>query len=126
MTVIGSQYCGTQEYSDVRQALITAARRKGTVFYMEVGRILGITEPGNHLQRQVGQVLGEISEDEVAQERPMLSAVAVNQRGKPGPGFYDLAWKLGKLGDPSQRGHENFWQEELRRVYHCWSAIEGE
>ena len=48
--------------------------------------------------REVGHVLGEIVEDEVAADRPMLSAVAVGVSGLPGPGFYSLAQELGRLG----------------------------
>jgi len=36
---------------------------------------------GNYMGSQLGQVLGEISEAELNQGRPMLSALAVGARG---------------------------------------------
>ncbi len=38
--------------------------------------------------KEVGHLLGEITEDEVARQRPMLSAVVVDVKGKVGPGFF--------------------------------------
>ena len=44
----------------------------------------------------------------------MLSAVVVNQdTRKPGTGFYELAWELGKdLSDEAA-----FWESEIEKVY---------
>lgn len=47
--------------------------------------------------REVGYILGEISEDEHVAGRPMLSALALSKAGKAGPGFFGLARALGAL-----------------------------
>ena len=76
---------------------------------------------------QLGHLLGEISEDEVNNGRPMLSAVAVNTQGIPGPGFYALARDLGKEFDDSREGRLKFWKSELGIVYEVWKrTLSGE
>jgi hypothetical protein len=63
------------------------------------------------------QLLGEISEEEHAAERPLLSAVVVRSdpdRPVPGPGFYRLARRLGSM--PDQTDEVDFWRAEFLRV----------
>lgn len=67
---------------------------------------------------ETGQILGEISEDEVRAGRPMLSALAVSVNGKPGPGFYTLAKQLNLLDDG--RDAAEFWQEQRAAAYEAW------
>lgn len=68
--------------------------------------------------KEVGQMLGEISEDEVHAGRPMLSAVVVGVSGKPGPGFFGLAGDLGRLSDGGDQ--QAFWEQERDAVYDAW------
>ena len=56
--------------------------------------------------------------DEVGFGRPMLSAVVVNYRGRPGKRFYALAKDLGRLAP--EEDNECFWERELRGVYKIW------
>src|SRR3972149_8350236 len=97
MTTIGTKYRGTKEYHLVYCELVIAAQYRGVVGYHKIAKILGIDQPGHHMAREVGQVLGEISEDEHNAGRPMLSAVAVSVKGYPGEGFFALARRLGSL-----------------------------
>ena len=120
MKVVDSKYRGTREYARVYSELITAAKYRGTVRFMEIARILGITKPGGYLAAQVGQVLGEISEDEVACGRPMLSAIAVSAQGETSPGFYKFAQELGLLA--SEGDQKEFWKKECQKVYDCWKV----
>lgn len=58
------------------------------------------------------------SVEEVAAQRPTLTAVVVGVQGKPGDGFYVLAKELGKM-----KGTENeqaFWERELDAVCTAW------
>jgi hypothetical protein len=68
--------------------------------------------------KETGHILGEISKDEVASDRPMLSAVAVGINGKPGSGFFGLARDLGLL----QKGEDEmgFWQRQREATYKAW------
>jgi hypothetical protein len=120
MTTSGSKYRGSKEYHLVYCKLIAAAQQRGEVSYKEVAHILGIDAPGHHMAREVGQVLGEISEDENAAGRPMLSALAVGVSGGPGEGFYALARQLGKLTATGPNEEVQFWMSEQEHVYNTW------
>ena len=73
------------------------------------------------MARQVGQVLGEVSEDENQAGRPMLSAIAVNEAGTPGEGFFKLARRLGRLAESGSVGDSDFLAAEQKRVYDAWA-----
>jgi len=74
------------------------------------------------MAREVGQVLGEISEDEHAAGRAMLTAVAVAQDSFRGDGFYKLARNLGlPKADASAAEELAFWMAEERKVYEAWT-----
>ncbi len=122
MTTVGSKYRGTQEFLLVYMKLISAAQHRGIAYYAEIARILGIEQPGHHMAREVGQVLGEISEDEHQSGRPMLSAVAVASKGPPGEGFYKLAARLGRYSGSSKADEKIFWSSEIDRVYDVWAS----
>ena len=122
MTTVGSKYRGTQEFLLVYMKLISTAQHRGIVYYTEIARILGIEQLGQHMGREVGQVLGEISEDEHRLGRPMLSAVAVSSKGSPSEGFFNLAERLGKYSGSSKTDEKLFWESERDRVYDAWAA----
>lgn len=122
MTTQGSKYRGSKEYLQVYAELILTARSQGLVRYVRVAELIGIHTPGHHMAKEVGQVLGEVSEDEVRAGRPMLSAVAVAEDGRPGNGFYNLAQELDLLSRDAAADREEFWQEQRRRVYDTWRA----
>lgn len=120
MTVVTDKYRETKEYHLVYGELITAARYRGTVMYQELAQIMGLPLSGNHMQRELGQILGEISEDEHSRGRPMLSAAAVGTSGMPGAGFFGLANDLGSLDDDSPEGRRQFWESERAALYDVW------
>jgi hypothetical protein len=98
--------------------LLRAARYRGVTTYQEIAWIMGLPSNNGFMNAATGQILDEISEDEVLAGRPMLAAVAVGVGGKPSTAFYDLARELGRLGygqDESQ-----FWVDELTSVYEAW------
>jgi hypothetical protein len=113
------RYRGKKEYSLVLTELITAARYRGTVTYQEIAQIMGLPLSGNHMSREVGWVLGEISEDELANGRPMLSAIAIGVNGKPGQGFYEWAKKLSRFTTDDE---QSFWESESKAVYDTWKV----
>lgn len=63
-------------------------------------------------------MLGEISEAEDASNRGMLTVIVVHKTGdmKPGPGFFDLAQRLGR--DTSDL--DKCWIAELTAVFKRW------
>ena|ERR1035441_10795748 len=68
----------------------------------------------------VGSLLGQISEDEDAAGRGMLSVVVVHKTGDkmPGPGFFALAETLGR--DTSDT--VECWVSELNWVHKYWRS----
>lgn len=111
------KYRGTIEYALVYNELITAARYRGTVTYQEIAKLMGIPLVGGYMAKLIGEILGEISMDEVEHGRPMLSVIAVGVKGLPGDGFYKLARELAKLTTQSD---EEFWAAEKKAVYETW------
>lgn len=64
-------------------------------------------------------MLGEISEAEDAAGRGMLTVIVVHKSGdmQPGPGFFDLAKRLGRNTSDIVK----CWVEELKKVHAHWS-----
>lgn len=119
MSFVKSKYRGTIEYALVYNKLITAAKYRGTVTYQEIAKMMGLPLSGNYMGAMIGYILGEISDDEVANGRPMLSAIAVDMRGIAGPRFYTLAREMGRLTDQTESA---FWEAEKKAVYDTWKV----
>jgi len=79
---------------------------------------MGLPLRGSHMGAETGHILGEISEDEVAAGRPMLSSLAVGVGGRPGPGFFDLARQLGRMR--TDEDEASFWEREREAAYQAW------
>lgn len=123
MTVIKNKYRGTPAYFIAFAELITAARFQGVVHYQQIAHLTGLPESGNYMGHELGQLLGEISEDEVLNGRPMLSALAVSVvTGKPGDNFYDYARALGRLKLKGKAEELAFWEKECKAVYETWKV----
>lgn len=120
MSICKDKYRGTVKYALVYRELITAATYRGTVTYQEIAKIMGLPLSGSHMGREVGQILGEISEDEVNDGRPMLSAIAVSKEGTSSEGFFGLAGSLGRLTERGEPTDKRFWEDERKAVYGVW------
>lgn len=121
MSEATGKYRGSVAYHLVYSELIRAAQYGGLTTYQAIAQIMGLPLQGSHMGRQVGIMLGEITEDELAQGRPMLSAVAVGVNGVPGPGFAGLARELGKLDSEEKADEMAFWEAECAAVYETWA-----
>ena len=112
------KYRGTSTYFHVLAELVRAAQYRGLTTYQDIALLMGLPLAGNYMGKEVGLILGEISEDEVRAGRPMLSSVAVGVNGKGGSGFFGLARELGRL---DQNEDETvFWKDELLAAYSAW------
>jgi hypothetical protein len=118
VSVVKDKYRGTVTYHLAFAELVQAARFQGLATYQQIAAVAGLPSSGNYMQREVGQLLGEISEDEHRSGRPMLSALAVDTKGSPGPGFYGLASDLGAQHSGEDKGA--FWSRERRALYKTW------
>jgi hypothetical protein len=117
MGVVKDKYRVTPLYFHVMAELVRAAQYQGLTTYQDVAVIMGLPQTGSHMARETGHVLGEISEDEVNNGRPMLSAVAVSKKGEVGPGFFDLARSLRRF---SGKDKLSFLSSERSAVYETW------
>ena len=105
------RYWGQRER--VRDRLIEVARNRGLTTYGELAPIAGLPA------RSVGCLLDEIVTGEVSAERPMLSAVAGDSKGRIGDGFFKMAANLGRTASPERS--EPFLTAEREAVYEYWS-----
>lgn len=103
---------------EARRAMIERAKVRGMIPYSElVGKVTSIKlEPHDF---RLFRLLGEISSEEDAAGRGMLTAIVVHKDGdmQPGPGFFELAKTLEK----NTSDILECWVEELHRVHAYWS-----
>jgi hypothetical protein len=118
MPVVKNKYRGTTVYVHVLAELVRAAQYRGVTTYQDIAVIMGLPSTGNLMGKEVGHILGEISEDDVTGGRAMLSSVAVGVNGKPGPGFFTLARELRRLSDGADE--LRFWNAERDATYAAW------
>lgn len=108
----------SQAKEEMRQLLAERAKLRGMIPYSElVQQVQTIHfEPDDFAFHTM---LGEISEEEDRNSRGMLSVIVVHKHGdmQPGPGFFELARKLGR--DTSDILH--CWIQELNKVHAYWS-----
>jgi len=123
--IVSNRYRGTTTYPKVFCRLIQAALARQPIHYEDVAAIMNLQGRGQHMSKETGHMLGEISEDEHNQGRPMLSAVVVQKTGKekvPGDGFFTLACQLHKLEENATTEQKKvFWENELNQTYEKWS-----
>ncbi len=104
---------------EVRRILIERARNRETIAYSELaGAISNVSLPPD--SGKLADILREISSEEHAAGRGMLSAVVVHGKGNrmPGPGFFRLAESLGR----DTKDKRVFWSNELERVHENWAG----
>lgn len=114
------KYYETPLYHLAYCEMIGAARNRGTTTYQRIAEIMGLPMKGSHMGREVGELIGAVSANEVEHNRPMLSAVVVNVQGILGEGFYDWAQKLGRYNPADYTDEKDFWHDELAQVYETW------
>jgi len=89
------------------------ARQKKLITYSDLAKEIRSAQFERHDFRLFG-LIGEISTEESDFGRGMLSALVVTQEeGMPGPGFFELAKKLGF----DTRDQVAFWTNEVKRLY---------
>jgi len=107
---------------EMRQILIDMVRIPKYISYSElVGKVKTIIlQPESYA---LAAMLGEISSEEDAAKRGMLSVIVVHKSGdgRPGSGFFELAEDLGH--DISDR--DKFWVDEWNKVISYWKNNNG-
>jgi hypothetical protein len=110
---------------EAHSAMVRAVQSTaGTISYGDLAAKIR-TIPFEPDTRNFHALLGEISEEENALGRGMLSVVVVHKsgekRGQPGDGFFKLAHELGRdTHDPLR-----FWATEFAHVRRSWPRNGG-
>lgn len=97
---------------EVLEILQKKARRKQTIAYSDLAaQIASIRfEANDHLFHEL---LGQLSEDEDAAGRGMISVLVVYKSDPmPGPGFFKLAARLGR----TEHDRKALWINEFKKV----------
>jgi len=100
------------------KAILAEYAKKGlTVAYSDFVKKLHVITL-EHRDPRLFHFLGEISSEEHAAGRGMLSALVVHKQGdmRPGPGFFELAERLGH----KTRDMDKLWIDELQKVFAVW------
>ena len=108
----------------LRQALMEQARTGRTTTYRELAPRLGLEPP--HTIHRITEALEWLMEDDVAADRPILSAICVSKMrpGIPGRGFFVAAQGLGIYsGDPSGPQAHAFHTRELQRALSFYGTL---
>ena len=103
--------------AEAKEIMISRARVRGMIPYSELANKIKSVSLGAYDQRFF-HFLGEISQEEDASGRGMLTVLVVHRSGdmQPGPGFYELASYLGR----DTRDVLKCWIDELHRVHAVW------
>jgi hypothetical protein len=104
--------------NEVKEVLRDRAKLRGMIPYSELVKKIHEIRVEAHDPR-LFHLLGDVSTEEDAAGRGMLSVIVVHKQGdmQPGPGFFDLAEKLGR--DTSDI--LDCWVKELKKVHAYWS-----
>jgi hypothetical protein len=125
MLIVADKYVDSKDYITVYRALLMAARKRGTIFYFDVAAMMGLPPLAEESHLEADQMLAEIAQNEHLQHRPLLSALAIDTRNSPGPSFFDIARRLGRLTGTSPGDEQTFWREEVEAVYLKWGGKAG-
>ncbi len=90
------------------------ARTRGFIPYSDLVAGIGAIQFQPH-EARFFHFLGEISEEEDAAGRGMMTALVVHKEGdmQPGPGFFELAKRLGR----DVTDIEKCWVAEFKKVH---------
>ncbi len=104
---------------EMRHILAERAKVRGMIPYSELANQLTTIQIEPH-DYAFAAMLGEISAEEDQASRGMLSVIVVHKSGdmQPGPGFFDLAQRLGRDASDILA----CWVAELKTVHAYWSG----
>ncbi|MDD3662731.1 MAG: hypothetical protein PHT84_02600 [Candidatus Pacebacteria bacterium] len=110
--------------NNVRLYLIELARkRQGFIYYQELSDNcnLGFNfRESPYDRKEIGRILGEISEFEHNHDRPLLSALVLSKNLEEGDGFYKLCEELGFGSYRKLKGDPAFPSIQMNRCYEFW------
>jgi hypothetical protein len=106
----------------IYERLTTAAKEKKFVNYNELSAAisLGLTDAAG--VNALNNLLEEIADYELANGRPLIAAIIVNENtNMPGAGLFSYAKRKG-LMKPKDKDNLTFFLQEAKKVHDFWSA----
>lgn len=100
--------------AELRSAILGFAWQRQMTYYSQVAPKVTVIQLNPHSEL-MNHLLGAILEDENAEHRPLLTAIVTHKDGdkEPGPGFYEMAKKLGYRFDEPYV----FWSTQVTGVF---------
>jgi hypothetical protein len=121
MLVVPKKYYGRPRYDLARAALIMAANSRTLWTYTCIAELVGLPTVAHQMISTVGRLIGEISDHESEEGRPLLSAIVVDKNsGLAGPGFFKLVRDRNLLTSTSKAAEKAFLDKEKSRVFDYW------
>ena len=107
--------------------LVARARSKPgrLAFYPEIAPLTGLNMDREEDREKISALLGQILEHEVANGRPLLTAIVVHRGNdnNPGEGFFSAATQLGKFnGSLEPMARLEFWVRQVGEVHQYWAS----
>jgi hypothetical protein len=105
-----------------------AARPRHTITYKQLCERINqqggdMPTQGSHLQHEVGQLLSEMLEEDLAKGWPLLCILVVSKKtGKPSWGFCEWARQKGVPIPADEQAEARFIAAETRLVYAFWGV----
>jgi hypothetical protein len=104
---------------EAASAIAVRARTRGMITYTELVASIEAVRLEPRDQR-LDELLRELSIEEHRAGRGMMTALVVHKTGdmEPGPGFFELAERLGlRVTDRTK-----FWVDQVHKVHRAWEA----
>lgn len=105
--------------------LLELARAGQLTTYSDIAPLAGLSMSSDVDRDSISELLGEILRHEVAQGRPLLTAIVVHRGNdnKPGEGFFSIATELGRFsGTREDLVRIEFWIRQVQEVHTHWAA----
>lgn len=113
----------------VRNLLIETARKKQVIHYQELCNACELDlnmRQNPHDRKIIGNILGDISEFEHENNRPLLSSLVLSKSMEEGDGFYKLCEYLGITSNWKRLKQDgSFAVMEMNRCFDFWGDEEN-
>lgn len=109
--------------NDILYARLTQAAKVGTfVSYGDLSAAIGLPLTDGANVNALNALLEEIADNELANDRPLLAAIIVNENSNmPGAGLFSYAKRNG-LMKPKDKDNLAFFLTEAKKVHDFWAG----
>lgn len=110
-------------HMEIYEKLVDLALGGRLTTYSQIAPLAGLSMDIEEDRERISDLLGEILRNEVANDRPLLTAIVVHKGNdnNPGEGFFSMAHQLGSFdGSRDALVRLEFWVHEVGRVHTYW------